>query len=70
MAYTNMANGQPSIGTTTDSSAGAGTANTVSTFAGAVYATDSAAILGDFHQIAQRLITIEAAMKTAGIAIT
>ena len=70
MAYQNISPNLPSVGTTVDSTAGAGTASTVSTFAGAVYATDAPIILGDLHQIAQRLILIEAALKTRGIVVT
>lgn len=70
MAYQNVSPNLPAVRTTVDSTAGAGTTDTVSTFAGAVYATDSAAILGNFHQLAQRIILLEAALKTRGIVVT
>jgi hypothetical protein len=59
-----------SIATTVDAIGAGGTANTISAFTGAVYATDSAAILGDFHQIGARLLLIEAALKARNIAVT
>lgn len=44
-----------------------GTASTVSTFAGTTYATDAAAILGNFNQIAVKLNLIDAALKASGL---
>jgi hypothetical protein len=64
MAYSKS--GLTSVRTTVNNTAGAGTTDTIATFAGASYATDAATILNNFNQLAQRLILLEAALKAVG----
>lgn len=61
---------RPAVGTTTDSIGAGGVADTISTFTGALYATDAPAILGDLHQLAARILILENALKTLGLVVT
>lgn len=68
MAYSKT--GLTSVGTTVNNTAGAGTAKTIATFAGAVYATDAATILNNFNQLAEQIKVLEAALKAVGVVKT
>lgn len=70
MAYQNISPNLPSVRTTVNNTAGAGTQDTIATFVGAVYATDAAIILNNFNQLAERIKLLEAALKTRGIVVT